>query len=237
MHYENKIFYSCIDEKKTYVSFHDDAIHECPICHKLITPKALTGCVYNRVESNSRKTYLSVLYVCTGCSSAFMATFELASNSCSTHEAYYCDKSFIDCVPWRYQEHHFDESISSLSPQFVKIYNQALAAETSKLDEIAGLGYRKSLEFLVKDFAIHENPDDIEKIKSMPLAACIRDFIDSPNIKTLATRSAWIGNDEAHYIRKQENRDVNDMKAFIQATVYFISMILITEDAASMEPK
>ena len=152
-------------------------------------------------------------------------------------ESFYSNSSFIECVPVKYTEQTFEKSISSLSPSFVKIYNQAYAAESFCLDEIAGLGYRKALEFLVKDFAIHEHPDKEDKIKSIPLSSCIKDFIDAPNIKTLATRSAWIGNDEAHYIRKQEDRDVEDMKSFIKATVYFISMILITEDAASMEPK
>ena len=66
---------------------------------------------------------------------------------------------------------------------------------------------------------------------------CHENYISADNIKTLAERSTWIGNDEAHYIRKQEDRDVSDMKAFIQAIVYFIGMILITEDAASMSPK
>lgn len=69
------------------------------------------------------------------------------------------------------------------------------------------------------------------------LSPCIKKYIDNPQIKTLVERSAWIGNDEAHYIRKQTDRDVNDMKAFIKATVYFIGMVLITEDAESMEPK
>ena len=233
MIYTRMTFYNCIDSKKAYVTFNDDKITECPLCHKLLTPKALIGCVY----SDATKKFASVLYVCNGCHSAFMATFELASESSNNIESYYIAKHFIECAPIKYTEQIFDKSISCLSPQFVKIYNQALAAETSGLDEIAGLGYRKALEFLIKDFAIHEHADKEDKIKSMPLAACIKDFIDSPNIKTLATRSAWIGNDEAHYIRKQEDRDVEDMKSFIKATVYFISMILITEDAASMEPK
>lgn len=69
------------------------------------------------------------------------------------------------------------------------------------------------------------------------ISKCINKYIDNERIKTLAERSSWIGNDEAHYIRKQEDRDVNDMKAFIKATVYFIGMILITEDAETMEPK
>lgn len=139
--------------------------------------------------------------------------------------------------PNRFNKKIFDDKIINLSPQFDKIYNQALAAESSGLDEIAGLGFRKAMEFLIKDFAIHEHPDDEDKIKSMPLGQCINSYIDNDHIKTLATRSAWIGNDEAHYIRKQEDRDVQDMKSFIQAIVYFIGMILITEDASTMEPK
>lgn len=237
MHYDRMSFCSCINSKNTFVSFSDDEITECPLCHKIITPKALTGCVYDHKENDAVRTYASVLYVCNGCDSAFIGTFTLQSSGSSNYDAYYTSKNLIECAPIRYTEQSFETSVASLSPSFVKIYNQAYAAEASGLDEIAGLGYRKSLEFLVKDFAIHENPDDEGKIKSMPLSACIRDFIDAPNIKTLATRSAWIGNDEAHYIRKQDDRDVSDMKSFIQATVYFISMILITEDAATMEPK
>lgn len=101
----------------------------------------------------------------------------------------------------------------------------------------AGLGYRKALEFLIKDFAIHKQPDEEEAIKNKPLMQCIKNYISDDRIITLAERSAWIGNDEAHYIRKQEDRDVSDMKNFIQAIVYFIGMVLITEDAASMTPK
>ena len=93
------------------------------------------------------------------------------------------------------------------------------------------------MEFLIKDFAIHKNPESIDEIKKQPLAQCIRNYISSEEIKLLAERCAWIGNDEAHYIRVQEDRDVSDMKAFIQAMVYFIGMILITEDAATMSSK
>ena len=62
-------------------------------------------------------------------------------------------------------------------------------------------------------------------------------FLSNDERKTLAERSAWIGNDEAHYVRKQEDRDVSDLKNFIKAIVYFIGMILVTEDAASITSK
>jgi len=44
-----------------------------------------------------------------------------------------------------------DESIIAISPNFHEIYNQAQKAEQYGLNLIAGAGYRKSLEFLIKD--------------------------------------------------------------------------------------
>jgi len=90
---------------------------------------------------------------------------------------------------------------------------------------------------LIKDYAIHENTEKAEEIKNTWMKVCIDKYIDDKKIKTLAERSDWIGNDEAHYVRKQENRDIKDMKKFIKAMVYFIGMTLITDDAESMEPK
>lgn len=207
-----------------------EQVTECPICKASVMPVHLNSVF--RVEKNI--VYIESHEFCTNCNHSFVVSREVEMSSSGVIAKIAPIKSV---EPKKFKETSFDKHIKDLSPQFVKIYNQASAAEISGLDEIAGLGYRKSLEFLIKDFAIHTHPDKADKIKTMHLSPCINEFIDSPNIKTLATRSAWIGNDEAHYIRKQEDRDVNDMKAFIQATVYFISMVLITEDAASMEPK
>ncbi len=212
----------------TTISFSAEEVNECPLCKKAIKPVRLN--IFHLEKSSPYNAHGH--FLCTSCQRSFVADYHVILKG-NDYEV----TGPLNIGPVSYVKAHFDNNITTMSPQFDKIYNQALAAETSGLDEIAGLGYRKALEFLVKDFAIHEHPDDESKIKSMPLATCIKDYIDAPNIKTLATRSAWIGNDEAHYIRKQENRDVTDMKAFIQATVYFISMILITEDAAAMEPK
>lgn len=111
--------------------------------------------------------------------------------------------------PVNFKEREFDAKLKKVSPQFVKVYNQALKAEEFSLDEIAGLGYRKALEFLIKDFAIYNNPEKAE----------------------------WIGNDQAHYAKIQDDRDVNNMKNFIDALVYFISMSLIVDDAQTMKSK
>ena len=218
-----------LNNSSNHINFSVNEISLCPMCKTGIKPTHLNS-VYKVSNSGTRSIYSH--FLCPNCKKSFIADTFAPSSSSSTHQA----EDYSNIAPNSYVEEHFDDTIVHLSEQFIKIYNQALAAETSNLDEIAGLGYRKAMEFLIKDFAIHCHPSEEETIKSMSLTQCTNTYIDAPNIKTLATRSAWIGNDEAHYIRKQENRDVHDMKAFIKATVYFISMILITEDAASMEP-
>lgn len=200
----------------------------CPICKSKIAP------VHLAASLNTENT-ASVFSYCQSCHQTFVTQYQICLEK--EGSSLFNAQSVIYSEPNRFSKHIFDDRITTLSPQFDKIYNQALAAETYNLDEIAGLGYRKSLEFLIKDFAIHEHPEEEEAIKNKPLAQCIKSYISDERITTLAERSAWIGNDEAHYIRKQEDRDVSDMKTFIQAIVYFIGMILITEDASSMTPK
>ncbi|MGN0131499.1 MAG: hypothetical protein ACI4AA_03560 [Lachnospiraceae bacterium] len=222
--YSSKYFRNAADT----ISFISTEIDECPICKKAIKPVLL-----NMTHTEKSAPYTSHgQFLCMSCKGVFVADYGVTTNATGGYKS--SDPTNI--APNRFVEMQFDESIKLLSPQFVKIYNQALAAETSGLDEIAGLGYRKALEFLIKDFAIHEYPENTETIKKMLLSPCIQKYIDDDRIKTLAERSVWIGNDEAHYIRKQEDRDVNDMKSFIKATVYFISMVLITEDAATIAP-
>ena len=93
---------------------------------------------------------------------------------------------------------------------------------TFELTELCGIGYRKALEFLVKDYAISIHPEHKSQIESSQLARCIADFIDNEKIKTLAKASAWLGNDETHYIRKHQNHNIQDLKRFIKATVAYI---------------
>lgn len=218
-----------VDEVDSFIDYEE--VNECPICKAKIAPIFIAS-------SLDTDSFSSIFYFCRNCKNTFVSKYSIYKDQRTTSRTrYYRTDTLIYSEPNRFAKQEFDQKISDLSPQFVKIYNQALAAEYSHLDEIAGIGYRKALEFLIKDFAIHEHPDDEETIKAKPLAQCIKTYIANENVTTLAERSAWIGNDEAHYIRKQEDRDVSDMKAFIKAIVYFIGMILITEDAASMNPK
>ena len=109
--------------------------------------------------------------------------------------------------------------VDAMSPQFVSVYNEASAAESYGLSEIAGLAYRKSLEFLVKDYCIRLAPDDAEKIKGGSLSAVIKTYFKDTMIGQAAEKAAWLGNDEAHYIRKWEEHDINSLKSLLRIVI------------------
>jgi hypothetical protein len=49
-------------------------------------------------------------------------------------------------------------------------------------------------------------------------------------------RAAWLGNDETHYVRKWEDKDLNDQKSLIEVTVHWIEMEAITNKILSEMP-
>ncbi|MCZ1785586.1 DUF4145 domain-containing protein, partial [Enterococcus faecium] len=116
------------------------------------------------------------------------------------------------------------ENIEKVSPTFVDIYTQATQAKSEQLEQIAGVGYRKALEFLIKDYAISKNSEDEDKIKKMLLGKTIENYLnDFPKLQRLAKAATWIGNDETHYVRRHTNKDVHDMDAFIKSAAQFIA--------------
>ncbi len=98
--------------------------------------------------------------------------------------------------------------------RFIKTYLQSLEAENYGLDEIAGMGFRKAVEYLVKDWAIKNNPDDSEKIKSLWLGQVIKKYYEG-DLKDILERATWLGNDQAHYNRLFEEFDIDVLKELI----------------------
>ncbi|NGT51777.1 DUF4145 domain-containing protein [Clostridium perfringens] len=92
------------------------------------------------------------------------------------------------------------------------------------------MGYRKALEFLIKDYLIHKNSEIKEEIEGKLLGKCINENVENPKIKKMAKGASWLGNDETHYIRKWKDKDINDLKKMIDLTVYWIAYELKTEE-------
>lgn len=175
---------------------------ECPFCHTRIIPEYY---VYH--------DYV-VLAKCpnTDCSKHFVLS-EAPPNTFTTIQQ--------NAAP---ANRHFSDIIRGISPAFESIYNQAYYAEQYELDQICGVGYRKSLEFLIKDYLISNTEDETEKesIKKKFLSNCIQDDVKDTNIKNVAKRAVWLGNDETHYVRIWQGKDVTNLKQLIDLTIRWI---------------
>jgi hypothetical protein len=130
----------------------------------------------------------------------------------------------------------YSEEIRNLSSKFVEIMTEADRAESYGLNQLIGMGYRKALEYLIKDYLIYRKPDDKDKIISKFLGNCIKDHLDNVNIKDMAERAVWLGNDETHYQRIWDDRDITDLKKLIAITVHWIEYELLTDSYRGKMP-
>ena len=190
--------------------------NSCPFCHKSITPNPLFGYKNDWI--------MEVLMSCPdlNCNSSFIGYYEYNDGN---GYFYFNDKVSQGTLIGR----EFTTTISELSPMFVKIYNQAFTAEQQNLTEICGVGYRKALEFLIKDYSISKHPEQKEKIEKKTLSSCINDYIEDVRIKTVSKRAVWLGNDETHYIRRWEGKNLSDLKKLIDLTLHWVEMEKLTE--------
>lgn len=47
---------------------------------------------------------------------------------------------------------------------------------------------------------------------------------------------AWLGNDETHYVRKWEDKDLKDLKKLISLTIHWIEMDALTVEVIADMP-
>ena len=200
----------------------------CPICHVTIEPEPLGS------QAATGFGWLEVYFRCTNkkCRRHFTALYR-SSGRRGNLIGYDYERS----VPTEPQSPEFEEIVKTLSPDFVRVYSQAVAAEAYGLTDIAGPGFRKSLEYLVKDYAIHLNQESSEKIKSAPLAKVIEQYLTGDKVPVVSLRAAWIANDETHYQRKWLDKDLQDLKKLIGATVHFIALEEMVVDLPKSMPK
>ena len=201
----------------------------CPLCQHAIAPEVLSVKGY---YDRDNAPYVAVVYLCHNCFKPFLGFYRTTLSN-PRNAPLPSERIFVG--PHSFSPREFDAHIKDVSPAFVEIYNQALAAESNSLDQIAGIGYRKALEFLIKDYLIHKEPEEADAIKAMALGNCIRQKIESEHLKIAASRCAWLGNDQTHYVQKYEEYDISDLKRLIEVTAHWIQMDLLTEEAAQIE--
>ena len=217
--------------------FIDKNPDECPVCHVVITPVSMGVDVQNIADGSPM---IERVMMCPNekCARLFIARYlptKIPNQRVS---------DLHSCVPVQLTSAVQSVIITELSPDFCAIYNQAHQAEQHGLDLIAGPGYRKALEFLIKDYIISGFPEKDEALAAKKvtvektlLGACIATHVKSEQIKEIAKRAAWLGNDETHYVRKWEDKDLQDLKKLIRLTLHWIEMETLTGEVIADMPE
>jgi hypothetical protein len=113
------------------------------------------------------------------------------------------------------------EGVAEIAPKFASIYEQALRAEHLGLLDLVGMGYRKALEFLIKEWLVAGGTEEAIVAKKL-LSHCIREHITDPRIQSSAERAAWLGNDETHYFRQWTDFDLRHLKELFEIVLHWI---------------
>ena len=158
---------------------YDRSPNFCPLCNHAIEPRLLTGSLVG--ERRAQKETLQLVYQCVrrDCSSIFIGYYKKDMNLFPIRESFL----FFGSAPSNPSPPFTPPEVAQISPQFVTIRGQAAAAESHALSEIAGVGYRRALEFLVKDFCINQKPAEEEGIKGAALGSVIERHVDDANVK------------------------------------------------------
>lgn len=208
----------------------------CPHCHYAGQQVPLSG---ERVHLKRPHSLEHVLYIpmkCPRheCGKPFFAMYEEPRFEHS-HFAGHAYK-LVALTPWTPIKYHRQSAVSSISPSFYEIFDQAAAAEAYRLPLVAGAGYRKALEYLVKDYAAADARKRLQEARAREdepavsaVTAEIEGMLEKPlgdkhgviaqipdeKLQKVAERAAWLGNDEVHYTRKWTDKDINDLKTIL----------------------
>jgi hypothetical protein len=132
----------------------DTVTDECPLCHHKILPSFIYGV--------RLKDEIQGIFVCPSgeCQKLFIS--------------YYTQPGTLRDYQYRLRASRpyspiskgFSQEILDISSNFCEIYREAFIAEQYHLKLVCGAGYRKALEFLIKDYLIKEFADKADEIKS-----------------------------------------------------------------------
>jgi hypothetical protein len=197
----------------------------CPLCQHAVEPRHLAFSLNGGF--NHADTELQIAFQCVRdeCRSMFIGYYRREPSALLAGQPFLFRRS----APINSTPPPTPHEVSAMSSQFVTIRGQAAAADAYGLNEIAGGGYRKALEFLIKDFCISQRPEHSEAIRKAFLAAVIKEYVDDANIKACAERAAWLGNDETHYVKQWGEKDIRDLKVLIELTVNWIRSHVLTQ--------
>ena len=186
-----------------------DAPAICPRCGRDLVPQQL---FVKEVIAHQQQAFTATI-MCSQCRKPIYLDIVRPYNKTAHVEKVYPSVEIFD-IP---------KGVDDLYPSFLSTYKEAAIAEARGLSDICGMGYRKALEKLVKQYALKVFPDNSEAINAETLMQTVN-RINNPRIQALAKASTWLGNDQTHPQTFHPDYTVADMKAFIKALCYHILM-------------
>lgn len=201
--------------------------NKCPICHHTIIIKNPS---LVKIIKNSG---VHAVFQCPNddCQSLFIGNYVVESNSQKRELVLEWIK------PINPLEDQFSGHVKEISHNFIAIYKQASEAKQRNLNQIAGPGFRKAFEFLIKDYAKRLDPEKHEEIEKSFAGNVVNNFIPDTRIQSVAKRALWLGNDETHYLRKWEEHDIEDLINLIQLTINWIEIERLSEKYSDEMPE
>ena len=190
--------------------------NKCPICHHTVT-------IGGPANQNIIGRQAQIVYICPNdeCRNLFIAFYELQQGQ---------NMKLVAMKPSKVEMERTPDVVKAISPSFMSIYQEASDAKALGLMQIAGPGYRKAFEFLIKDYAKHK---EIEESFS---GNVIKNFIGDIRIQKVGKRALWLGNDETHYLREWKDHDIEDLITLIKPTLNWIEIEQLSEDYTNEIP-
>src|SRR5215207_10177079 len=187
----------------------------CPLCHHHVDPRRLTA---HSTAPGDELVDFGFQCPRADCRRVFVGRYRMGPD-----RAY----DLMSVAPVTVRREAFSDEIRTFSPSFVEVYDQAQEADARGLHQVAGIGLWKALELLVKEHAREEAPEREDDIRRMPLGECLRRFAGDPSVHACAARAAWLEDDEALYLRRWDEHDLNELRLLIRLTINWLENVLL----------
>ncbi len=196
---------------------------KCPICHHIVTIAA-------PIQINTLPDEVEALLLCPNpdCRRFFIACYRIQPDE---------SVKIVSLRPSKVEIEQIPDSVRTVSPTFVAIYQEAAEANAIGLKQVAGPGFRKAFEFLIKDYAKRKaKPDQRSTIENSFAGEVIKNYVGDARIQAVGKRALWLGNDETHYLRTWKDHDIEDLIKLIRLAINWIEIEKLSEDYTSEMP-
>lgn len=189
-----------------------ELVHTCPNC-ELLTH-------FDFVSTGIGDSIKEVNYIvqCPKCKNYYLAKFKLSGNY---------EHTFLEIFPKGSFKSTFPKEVKQISPKFIEIYEQAITAKNSDLNELVGIGLRRAFEFLITDYIKNVLLTEPKKTLEQKI-----EQIDVRNVNVHSTLIRWVGNDTTHTKVTHPEFSVDDMIKSIEIVVYYLHSEYISNELA-----